>query len=779
LTTGAGNSLVIAAGGDFLNSGSASLSAGSNTGADRWLVYSASPATINKGGLTSSFRHYSGTHGTYAPGSVAEGGSGFIYASAPGTLAVNTTLASGTASQIYGDAPTAGFGTALVGFADAEDTAGNIGLGGAATFTPLPSTTSNAGGYTIQYANGLTSGKGYAFSTGTGLGYTVNTRGLTVTADVQSMTYGNGVPTLTYTAGGLGLVNGDTLSGVLATTASPTANVGSYGITQNTLAASANYNLTYTPANVSIGQRGLTVTADAKTMTYGNAVPTLTYTAGGLGLVNGDTLSGVLATTASPTANVGSYGITQNTLAASANYNLTYTPANVSIGQRGLTVTADAQSMIYGDAVPTLTYTAGGPGLVNGDTLSGALAAAASNTTSVGSYPITQGSLAASSNYAVSYTGNNLGIAQRPSVTWTGGSSGLWSSAANWGGVLTYAANVGSVSIPGGTTVTFDAGAAATQLSNVSVGAGGSFVMAGSSLNVAGSLTTPNFNQTGGTLNGAGSLVVSNSFAKSGGSLALTGLIHIHQASGALNINNNAPLTLGAVETVNGNILVDTSGGIFTTASAVNANGGSLSFIAHSPITVGSGGVQATNGVSLAANTADSSSTITINGAVNGGTGPVTLSAYSSIVENAAISGSAVTRTILASNTSPPATTPAPVTNQIAATLQTVMDPPPPPSSPDPVVARPTSTSVAEPEGAPATATTTPTNAPAAGEPSSDTVAKTGDATTSKTEEKAQDKPAPKPAVRTVTVANNTVQKPADQVMQVERPKGRVLVCKG
>jgi hypothetical protein len=119
------------------------------------------------------------------------------------------------------------------------------------------------------------------------------------------------------------------------------------------------------------------------------------------------------------------------------------------------------------------------------------------------------------------------------------------------------------------------------------------------------------------------------------------------------------------------------------------------------------------------------------------------------------------------------------VTNQIAATLQTVMDPPPPPSSPDPVVARPTSTSVAEPEIAPATATTTATTPPAAGEPSSETVAKTGDATTSKTEEKTQDKPAPKPAVRTVTVANNTVQKPADQVMQVERPKGRVLVCKG
>jgi hypothetical protein len=46
-------------------------------------------------------------------------------------------------------------------------------------------------------------------------------------------------------------------------------------------------------------------------------------------------------------------------------------------------------------------------------------------------------------------------------------------------------------------------------------------------------------------------------------------------------------------------------------------------------------------------------------------------------------------------------------------------------------------------------------------------------------EDKSDDKPATKPAVQTVTVANSTVQKPAEQVMQVERPKGRVLVCKG
>ena len=49
-------------------------------------------------------------------------------------------------------------------------------------------------------------------------------------------------------------------------------------------------------------------------MGYGSAVPALTYNE--TGLVNGDTLSGLLATTATTTSNVGNYAITQGTLAA-------------------------------------------------------------------------------------------------------------------------------------------------------------------------------------------------------------------------------------------------------------------------------------------------------------------------------------------------------------------------------------------------------------------------------------------------------------------------------
>src|SRR5947199_2350237 len=70
--------------------------------------------------------------------------------------------------------------------------------------------------------------------------------------------------------------------------------VGSYAIQQDTLALSGNYTLAYVGANLTIGARAVTVTADAKSKTYGDADPGVTSktTAGSLGL--GAAFSGVL-----------------------------------------------------------------------------------------------------------------------------------------------------------------------------------------------------------------------------------------------------------------------------------------------------------------------------------------------------------------------------------------------------------------------------------------------------------------------------------------------------
>jgi filamentous hemagglutinin family protein len=331
------------------------------------------------------------------------------------------TVTADAQSRVYGDAnPALSYGTGG-GLVNGDSLTGSLATGA--------TTATGVGSYTIT--QGTLGNSNYAL-TYVGASLSITARPLTVTADGQSRVYGDANPTLTYAIGGSGLVNGDGLLGGLATSATNTTGVGSYNITQGSLAASSNYALTYTGANLAINARPLTVTADAQSQVYGDANPTLTYATGGRGLVNGDSLSGSLATTATNLTGVGSYGITQGNLAASSNYALTYTGANLAITARPLTVTADAQTQIYGDASPPLTYVIGGRGLVNGDGLFGGLATSATsatNTTGVGGYGITQGNLAASSNYALTYTGANLTVTARPLTVTADGQSRVYGDA--------------------------------------------------------------------------------------------------------------------------------------------------------------------------------------------------------------------------------------------------------------------------------------------------------------------------------------------------------------
>lgn len=238
-------------------------------------------------------------------------------------------------------------------------------------------------------------------------------RALTVTTTAESRIYGNANPTLTYTVGGAGLVAGESLSGTLATNAIASSNVGTYRIDQGSLAASGNYALSFTGGTFAVTPRAITVAANNIDRIYGDANPALSYAIGGEGLVNNDMLTGALATSATGISNVGSYAITQGTLAASGNYALTFTGADLAIGKRAITVAANGLNRIYGDTNPILSYTIGGAGLVNNDGLTGALATAANLLSGAGTYGIAKGSLAASGNYDLTFTGGRLAVTPR------------------------------------------------------------------------------------------------------------------------------------------------------------------------------------------------------------------------------------------------------------------------------------------------------------------------------------------------------------------------------
>ena len=325
-------------------------------------------------------------------------------------LAPRLTVTADDIIRLYGNDLPALTAT-ITGFQPGDSIADLLGAPGLAT---AADSTSNVGLYEITAALGtLVSEQGYQFDFAPGT-LTVSPRPITVTADDLSRFYGNANPPLTFTVGGLGLVNGDEITGALATTADATTGVGNVAITQGTIGASNNYDLTFVEGVLTITPRPITVTADNLSRIYGNANPALTFTVGGLGLVNGDQLTGALATTADQTTSVGNVAITQGSVGASGNYALTFVNGALTITPRPITVTADNLSRIYGDANPALTFTVGGLGLVNGDQITGTPTTTANSATGVGSYAITQGTLAPSSNYSLTFVNGTLAITPRP-----------------------------------------------------------------------------------------------------------------------------------------------------------------------------------------------------------------------------------------------------------------------------------------------------------------------------------------------------------------------------
>ena len=131
--------------------------------------------------------------------------------------------------------------------------------------------------------------------------------------------------------------------------------------------------------------------------------------------------NGVLLGTSNITNNYANY--TWSGLAAASYANITATgnvtgatdngsnTAELTVMPYSLDVTANPQTKIYGESVPSLTYTSAT--LVNGDSaniFSGSLTTTASDNSGVGDYSITQGQLSAGSNYSISYTSANLSV---------------------------------------------------------------------------------------------------------------------------------------------------------------------------------------------------------------------------------------------------------------------------------------------------------------------------------------------------------------------------------
>lgn len=236
---------------------------------------------------------------------------------------------------------------------------------------------------------------------------TVNKALLEITAEPATKVYGADDPALTYSVNGYQYADdANIFSGSLERDAGE--NVGTYAITQGSLAAGDNYDISFTADQLLITKATLNIAADPQTKVYGAADPALTYSVSGYqGSDDENIITGSLSRNAGE--NVGTYAINQGNVDAGGNYEINFTADQLIITKATLNVVAQPQTKVYGTADPALTYSVTGYQYADdADIFSGSLERVAGE--NIGNYDITQGSLAAGGNYDINFTADQLQI---------------------------------------------------------------------------------------------------------------------------------------------------------------------------------------------------------------------------------------------------------------------------------------------------------------------------------------------------------------------------------
>jgi filamentous hemagglutinin family protein len=381
--TGAGDSIVLAASGNFINTaGAAAL----DPGPGRFLVYSTNPAADVRGGLAYNFKQYNATYG----GPVLGAGNGFLYTVAP-SVAPSLT---GSVAKVYDGTTAATLTPANYSFAGVLDgdtiTLGNAASGVYASPNVGSGINVSVAGLTLAGAsNGGATVYGYTLastSANANVG-DITPRALSVTANNQAKPYGT-----TFTPGGTeftssGLQNGETIGSVTLTSAvggPPTASVagGPYAIVPSAAAggtfSASNYTISYVNGALTVTPVALTVTANDQVKAYGGSPFLFTGTEfTSSGLKNGDTIASVnLSSPAQlPAAPVGTYPISVSGATgpgfAASNYTITYVPGNFTVNPAGVTlvITANNITKTYGTAITFNGTEFTSTGLQNGETI--------------------------------------------------------------------------------------------------------------------------------------------------------------------------------------------------------------------------------------------------------------------------------------------------------------------------------------------------------------------------------------------------------------------------
>lgn len=302
--------------------------------------------------------------------------------------------------------------------------------------------TTNVGSYALTYGGISGDSSKYAVTGATGGTLYVTQKALSITAENQSLVYGNSSTLDASKYSVSGLINGDTVSSVaLGTVAGSAPDVGSYSISASNAqgVGLGNYAISYTGGTLSITPATLTVTAGNQSSVYGGS-PSINQSDYSIsGAKYGDAFSGVtLASSVSKSSDAGSYGITASGISGSklGNYSVNYVNGNYAITPASLSIALGNQSSVYGSDVMLNSGDFTVSGLKNGDAISSVdLLSSASKTSDVGSYAITAHGVNGinASNYNISYTNGSMNITPADLTITAGNQSSVYGDAINLG----------------------------------------------------------------------------------------------------------------------------------------------------------------------------------------------------------------------------------------------------------------------------------------------------------------------------------------------------------
>ena len=249
----------------------------------------------------------------------------------------------------------------------------------------------------------------------------------TVTPDDDTLYYGDNLPSLTATINGKAytIESGYTLQlkdSMQAITGSVANNVGTYNINVDVEKSGLrekypNYEITVVPVGtITIKKADLTVTVslDKTELTYGEALPKISYTFRGLKLSDAESDFTVSVDTKYTTkADAGDYTLTATVSGEKTKYyNITVNTVEFKVNKKAATITIDkVNDITYGDKVPVLSAMV--DGVLDGDSLSYTLETNYTVGARIGEYTASvkfNPEAAENKNYAITATGTTFTV---------------------------------------------------------------------------------------------------------------------------------------------------------------------------------------------------------------------------------------------------------------------------------------------------------------------------------------------------------------------------------